>query len=228
MPTRSALFQVPGAHAGPYRWDFQDKTDVEGDLWHPLGIVESAPEIELQTTHEEVIGDNLGQTIQDIINTGANCFVSLVIQEFSPYDDSGTAFSRAYEALFPWWVRTAGQDPIPHNNGSLMDVIGQGGLQTVGGFARATYDGTRYDSGCHALLATSLHNYNSRKPFQILFRRATIAPNSPLVVPMGTRLRNMPVRLQMMPHPAGGNSSYPLRFYETSLDSPGFTIAGPV
>ena len=59
--------------SGPYNWTWNDVS---------LGIVEDAPEVAAQLGDEVITGDNLGDSIQGIIDRGGNVFLTFIFQEW--------------------------------------------------------------------------------------------------------------------------------------------------
>lgn len=59
-----------------------------------LGVTQRGFELEWSTFEEPVIGDNMGDTPQDGVYTGASAFVNVVLQEYNA--------SAASSAFWPW------------------------------------------------------------------------------------------------------------------------------
>ena len=209
---------LPRLQSGPYQWQINDPADTTpwSQPWE-IGVVEDAPEEEWNPEFEEVVGDNLGSTIQDLLFQGGNFFVSLVVQEFG---------TMAYRALQPFYNRSQ----VPAD---LNQAMGDGGLMSVGMFARATTHDTPSRVADFRLRATALHpDFSSQVPYQIYFNSVTIAPNQPATYRRGSRLKNLPVRFLIMPEyeyrtggnpdPVGGTPDLtgPLQFYQTVQAQP--------
>ena len=50
---------------------------------NPIGVMEDGIELEFVNSQEEVIGDNIGTTIQDTVWLGGNLFLNIVLSEYS-------------------------------------------------------------------------------------------------------------------------------------------------
>lgn len=67
--------------AGPYAWGWGP---VGGSSFTNLGIVEESPRLRVAQQFLPVTGDNLGDTVQDVLYRGHNLFLSLVFKEWVP------------------------------------------------------------------------------------------------------------------------------------------------
>ena len=127
-----------------------------------LGIMQDAPSIEITSAADEIIGDNLGDTVQDGVYRGGNCFVDLVLQEFDAAGAAG-AF-----APFADWGK-----------------VGQPG-KLLSSFAKA-------------LVFTAVAGTTST-PATVTANKAILAPGFPVRMLYGTRLKNVPLRFQLLPN----------------------------
>ena len=64
--------------AGAYTATWGDPGDS-----FPLGTTEDGFDLEMNFSSEEIIGDNLGDSVQDIVYRGGNCFISCVLEEWN-------------------------------------------------------------------------------------------------------------------------------------------------
>lgn len=73
------------ATSGPYTWVFNGNT---------LGVANDAPRYRLIHHVEPVVGDNLGDTIQDGVYRGHDCYIDIILNEFD--------LLGARQAFWPW------------------------------------------------------------------------------------------------------------------------------
>lgn len=149
--------------AGPYQWDiFLDSQYLS------LGVIEKPPEIQVQPHHQEIRGDNLGQTLQDMIYLGQTLTIDLVFQEWNSHN------------FKLWWPYSVGADA--HTRlGSLSDI------------------GCVVSSVAIPMRATRIFNCPQNGGATYYYDKATLAPNFPIKYLMGSRLRNVPVKLILLP-----------------------------
>jgi hypothetical protein len=162
---------MPLFQAGPYKWEvFIDPAYVD------LGVVADAPKLTIQGHHQEIRGDNLGQIIQDAIYLGHTVSLSMIFQEWKPDN-------------FKLW----------HPYGLTAPTLGA----TSPNDAAASI----YDIGCpstsalaKSMRATRLYNCPSQGGQQYIFYSVAMYPNTPIEYLMGSRLRNVPVKLLLLPY----------------------------
>jgi hypothetical protein len=182
--------------AGPYQWQIDNPASQTAWTapWN-IGVVEDAPEIEWTPQYEEILGDNLGDTVQDLLFRGGNAAISLVVQEFG---------MDAFLALNPYYNRTV----IPTD---LNKAIGDGGMASVGMLSQATEFSNAALVGSFRARATALHpDFSTMVPYQVYFNRITLAPNQPTTFRMGTRLKNVGARFLVFPHNAYDDPTAPV------------------
>lgn len=154
-----------GFIAGPYTVTYNAKA---------LGIVEDAPALEFTNSVDRITGDNLGDSLQDGVYRGGNCFIDMVLQEFNA--------AGALEAFWPW-SDDAGEVGII---GKLLnDFDAALVLTAVAGTSAAAVGGWSPFTATHAVLAPGF-------PIRLLF---------------GSRLRNVPIRFQLLPYDSGGGNN---------------------
>jgi len=145
--------------AGPYTMTYNSLS---------LGIIEDAIRLEITPSEDGIQGDNLGDTIQDGVYRGGNCYIDIVMQE---YNAAG-----ALAAFAPWHATFGNIGQVGILKSSLAQTLV---LTAVAGTGAATNIAT--------LTST----------------KAVLAPNFPVSMLLGSRLRNVPLRLQLLPYNAG-------------------------
>jgi len=71
--------------SGPYAWSYNSFT---------LGVMNDAPRLRFSNSVDTIVGDNLGDTIQDGVFRGHNLYVDLILNEFNA--------AAAQEAFWPY------------------------------------------------------------------------------------------------------------------------------
>jgi len=148
-----------------------------------IGISERGWEIEQTWFGEPIIGDNMGDSIQDNVYRGGNCFFSSVLQEFN--------IAKVRRAFWPYatnmgWSGVIGCNDIAVNNAMTGDN-GQLVLNVV-------------TSACSG---ASVYG-----PSSVTVPHAHIAKNFPIRITLGATHRKVPIRLQAYPTslPSGSQS----------------------
>lgn len=143
--------------AGPYTVTYDSNT---------IGIVEDAPSFEVTPAIDPIVGDNMGDSVQDGVYRGGNFFVDMVLQEYN--QAGGKAAFWPYHATF-----------------GVIGVLG-----------------TLLSSYAKALVFTAVAG-TTATPSTVTFTKAVLAPGFPVRTLWGTRLRNVPIRLQALPFNGG-------------------------
>jgi hypothetical protein len=131
----------------------------------PLGIIEDAASLEITPSEDGIQGDNYGDSIQDGVYRGGNCYLDLVLQEYN-----------AAGALSAFW-------PFHATFGHMGQV------------------GTLKSSFAAALVLTAVSGTPAASaPATLTANKAVLAPNFPLRLLFGSRLRNVPLRFQFLPY----------------------------
>lgn len=147
--------------SGPYDWFYNG---------HRIGIVQDAPEVRLSSSAEPIVGDNLGDTVQAVINRGGSAFLDMVMQEF---DQEG-----ARQAFWPY----------SQNVGTIeTGVTNPGSYSPIGCVMPSK-----------RLLATKVP-FSCATPANWLAARALLAPGFQLNFSLGSRLRNVPISFMLLP-----------------------------
>lgn len=121
-----------------------------------LGITEDGFDIEINYMGEEITGDNLGDTTQDVVFRGGTCFVSCVLEEWDDYLLS--LFDNASPGVFGHVGRVGvlGKHTPNFNGGTLI-------LTSTAD--TASEDSPEFFTGPYAVLApgfTTRINFNSK------------------------------------------------------------------
>lgn len=148
--------------AGPYTGAFGGTA---------LGVTERGFELELTHSAEPIVGDNMADSVQDEVYTGANCFLSFVLQEYN------------HTTLVPlYW-------PFQGTFGK-MGLVGRMKWDLSNSLVLTAVNGTRAYS-------TSAQ-YNG--PQTITFGKAVLAADHPLRLLYAARHRNIALRMRAFPY----------------------------
>ena len=165
--------------AGPQTVTYTPSTLQGGGSALSLGIVEDGYEIEHVSFADPIRGDNLGESIQDGVYRGRDCFVNAVLEEF---DLEGVR--RAI--LQPWVDADAVTDigEIGQVGRLLSNIAGILTITPVAGTTAAT----------------------SATPGVLTANKAILAPGFPVRFLLATRLRKIPIRFQLLPYTDSGDT----------------------
>ena len=158
--------------AGPYAWTLGSAGGPVGSVV-PLGITEDAPNLEIATQGDPIIGDNLGGSMQDGVFRGGDCYFDAVLQE---YDAALTA-----KALYPYAAEFGAVGCVGALLSNYADELIGTPLNPT-----CTTTGTNLFTGFKAVLAL----------------------NFPIRLLMGSRLRNVPIRFQLLPYDDAGTTRW--------------------
>jgi len=166
------------AVAGPYTATYGELTGVLGTNFFNIGIVQDGFEIEVTYEGEEIIGDNLGQSVQDGVHQGGNCFVNFTLEQIEVSTNSGSDIT--WEMLWP------------HD-------ISAGAVQGVEG--RVGVVGSLWTAGVQSLILTPIDDDNTTmEALKYYFPWTIIPSNYPIRQMLASSLRRIPVRLQCLPY----------------------------
>jgi hypothetical protein len=144
-----------------------------------LGVIERGFELELTSSADPIVGDNMGDAVQDEVYTGGNCFVNFTLQEYN------------HTTLLPvFW-------PF-HATPGCMGLVGRMKWDLVPspGLVLSAVNGTRaYNTAA---------NYNG--PVTITFGKAILAADHTIRLLYAARHRQIPIRMRAFPY---YGSSYP-------------------
>jgi hypothetical protein len=147
--------------AGPYRATYAGNS---------VGVTERGFEVEINTFADPIIGDNMADTVQDEVYTGANVFVNLVLQEYN-----------AVAARSLYW-------PF-HATFGRLGLVGRMKWDLAGSLVLTGLNGSRAYSTSSQMAG----------PTTITFSRSILAANFPVRMLFAARHRNIPLRLQAYP-----------------------------
>lgn len=133
------------------------------------GLIQDGITIEFTRFTDAIKGDNLGETEQEAIHRGGNCFMDFTLEEY----DLATVKS----LIWPWHG-TFGTHGVA---GKL--AIGASG-PSVSAITLKAMTGSPADGTAHALITAT---------------NAILAPNFPVRISFNSRLRRINVRLQLLP-----------------------------
>ena len=135
-----------------------------------LGVLADAPRLRFSFTAEEVRGDNLADTIQALINRGGSMYLDLILQEW----DNTKA------QLLMW--------PFSATRGYIgTATLGEAGFAAIGcQISGKVLTATAAASSCAS-------------PSYWGFPNVVMAPNQDVSYLMGSRLRNVPISLLVLP-----------------------------
>lgn len=150
--------------AGPYTWTFDTS---------PLGVVEDAPRLTARFGSIVVTGDNLGDTIQTVLNRGGNLYLDMVLQE---YNQAG--------AIKAFWPNKTGSQSVEANIGTIPAA--NLGCERSSGELK----GTKVTGSCAS-------------PDIWTASKAMLAPDYDISFLLGSRLRNVPISLLLLPDASG-------------------------
>ena len=151
-----------------------------------IGQTEDSFELEFSLNGDPIRGDNLGDTVQDVINRGGDCFLSTV--------------------LIDWDVALASRIFWAPSN--VLGTYDSGYIGTLAG-AQHPITGTPRSTG--TLILTRVLSVNHSTPATLTALHAMLAPGFPIRTLFGPRLRRVPLRLQLLPFPVSPTGTY--RFF---------------
>jgi hypothetical protein len=151
-----------------------------------LGQTEDSFELEFSLNGDPVRGDNLGDSVQDFVNRGGDCFLSTVLIEW----DKALA-----TRLF--WTPSA--------------TLGQYDAGFIGTLAGGHHNSEGTPRSAGVLTLTRVLNVTHSTPVTLTANYAMLAPGFPIRTLLGPRLRRVPIRMQLLPFPTGTPGQY--RFF---------------
>ncbi len=156
--------------AGPYSLQMNVSEHAASASFSTLGIIEDAPRVEFTNSSTPIVGDNLGDAVQDMVYRGGNMYIDLVLQQANL-----DAVKKAF------W---------PYANGS----------GTYGEFGEMGVVGQIMGTRARSIHFTEINSTTTATPTTIAFDYTVLAPGFPLAMLFGSRLRNVPLRLQCLPY----------------------------
>jgi hypothetical protein len=157
---------VTGAYTATY--NFQST----GAL--PIGQTEDSFELEFSLNGDPIRGDNLGDTVQDVINRGGDCFLSMVLID---WDHALT--SRIF------WTPSA--------------TFGKYDIGYIGTLAAGQNPASTTPRSTGVLTLTRVLTVTHSTPVTLTAYYAMLAPGFPVRTLLGPRLRRVPLRMQLLP-----------------------------
>lgn len=163
--------------------------DLEGTIASPtdtpLGQIEDGINVEFTQAFEPVRGDNMGDSIQDGVFRGGDCFMDFSLVEWDLALISGV-----------FW-------PGADNTNTVATAFANLGTLESG------YIGRLATSLAFPIVLTKLTGPNAVPAF-IFAAKALLAPGYPARFILAPRLRRIPIRLQLYPYQrtAGVGNSY--------------------
>lgn len=148
-----------------------------------LGQTEDSFELEFSLNGDPIRGDNLGDTVQDVVNRGGDCFLSAVFIEW----DKALA-----TRLF--WTPSA--------------TFGRYDAGFIGTLAGAHHNSEATPRSTGVLTLTRVLTVTHSTPQTLTANYAMLAPGFPIRTLFGPRLRRVPLRLQLLPYPTGTPYAY--------------------
>jgi len=140
-----------------------------------VGILEDGWELEQTVQAEMIRGDNMGDTTQDGVFRGGDCFISGVMREYD---------AAAFGAIAHYWDSTIGQLGTPDAAG-IVDNVGK----LLSGLAKQ-------------LVLTAATGPNA-VPATITADKAILAPGFPIRYILANRPRVIAIRFQLLPYTSG-------------------------
>ena len=188
---------ISRAISGPYKWALGPR----GAALNSLGVIEDAVTARFVTSEEEVVGDNLGDAIQAMVNRGHNAYLDFVFQE--------AELQAVQEIMWPYvsYALRGSNVVLPGQFGHSV----AGGAQSVGQ-VRGNRTSAGTDVGCFQLVGAAVvggtfPDATSTTPTVIRADRCTLAPNQSLDQLYGSRHRPVALSILCMPfvdrNPAG-------------------------
>lgn len=148
-----------------------------------LGVTQDGYELEYTKFWDPIRGDNMGETIQDGVIRGGDCFLSFVLNE---YDSAAGA-----KMFWPEAIAAA----------TDLGKVGQ-----VGRLASSL-------AGSLVLTPVAGTSAATIGPATLTAAKAILAPGFPVKFLFATRLRTVPIRLQLLPYVDGSSVT---RWFETT------------
>ena len=187
--------------AGAYKAEWGRGASAD-DALVDIGITENGFDLEINYFMEEITGDNLGATVQDVIYRGGNCFLSCVLEEWDrPYiraegEDPRTDGSTRLLSMFSGKM---GTDPVLNDYGTLGEVgiVGRLGSQIP------NVQGTT-----QLRLTSTTDTAAEGNPAHFYADRAIIAPGFSARINFNSRLRKIPIRFQLLPSGSAGSERW--------------------
>lgn len=180
--------------SGPYAWTYGG---------NPLGVIEDAVVARFVTSEEVVVGDNLGDTIQAMINRGHNAYLDFVFQE--------SELPAVLDAIWPYANLAGANDIVPGKMGAVNEP-------SVGQVRSAAQGGTAVLQGIRVVgnQAAAFPGNTSTAPYRIHAGAGTLAPNQNFAQLFGSRGRPTAISFLCMPFVAASGITYTL----TGADDP--------
>lgn len=157
-----------GVFAGAYTATYGG--GVLGDL------TEEGFELDYSFSWEEIRGDGLGDTVQDGIYRGGNCFINFTILMAT------TGLDKMLEAMWPWAVA-----------GPLHEDLGK-----IGTIGQSTFAASQ-----SLILTSTAATPAVNDPNSLTALNAILAPQFPVRMTFATRVRRVPLRMQLLPYLGG-------------------------
>ena len=160
--------------AGPYTASYNAQS---------LGVTEDGWEMEYTFSGDPIVGDNLGDSVQDQVYRGGNCFFSAILSEWN--------LAAVRLAFWPFH--------------STFGRIGEVGANVI--------DATTNFGGAEALvlsLSGAICRHGGVVgPVTITVRHGVLALNTPVRHLFASRHRKVGIRMQALPYVSGASPSYP-------------------
>lgn len=172
--------------AGAYTVGIRKRVNglLEGNIASPtyvsIGQVEDGITIDYTHAFEPIRGDNLGDSIQDGVYRGGDCFMDLTCLEWN--------LALISNALWPGADDSNTSDATFANLGKLEEGF-VGKLISNMGFC---------------VLLTKVAGPNAT-PAYVYAAKAILAPGYPVRFALAPRLRRLPLRFQLFPYQRGGS-----------------------
>ena len=144
----------------------------DGDV---LGTTENGFELEIVYFGEEITGDNYGDTVQDVVHRGGNCFINCVLEE--------------------WRQGSVNLISMFDN----ADPGTPGNIGMIGRMGTAIPDSGASVTGQLVLTHTTLSAAQD-SPTTLTANNAIIAPGFSTRINFNSRLRKIPIRFQLLPY----------------------------
>ena len=143
-----------------------------------LGVTEDGFELEKTIFGEEMVGDNLADTVQDIVYRGGNVFINVVLSEWSP---GGILLLKN----FALGLEDVGTDDM----GSLVGNVG---------FQYAAMGATTPTN--KLVLTSTADTTAASSPASLTAELANLAPGFSSRINLNNRHRKIPLRFQLLPY----------------------------
>ncbi len=150
----------------------------------PIGVVEDGFELEYVWEGEEIVGDNLGGSVQDGIYRGGNVFLNMILLEWTQ--------TGVQTLIWPWTE----EDDV----GAPPTTVAP--LGAVGAIGRQWTEEPREGQRSITLTAApaSPAAIGTSPIFTLTAKLAIPTPGTRNIITMASKLRRMPIRLQLLPY----------------------------